>query len=462
MRKSYVYRALAAAGICIAAGTLSAAAFQEEAHAEGGALIQQVIDGRKYMVREDGTHYTGWYDMTQEWRLYFDPDEDGAAATGFAGADGRYYLFDENGVQFRNGSGTPVIRGEKYWFNSDDSLNTGWLTLGEWTMYFDPQDGAAYTGLSEIEGERYLFDGNGVLRAEAGTPVIDGKKYWFGDSGALNTGWLHLGSWVLYFDPVTCEGAMDTLLDIDGKTYYFDENGVMFVGTIRIGQYEYTFGADGAMTDKKEARQIVVIDPGHQARGDSRQEPIGPGSSVTKPRVSSGTAGCVSGLDEYELNLQVSLLLRTELESRGYTVYMTRETHDVNISNKERAEYAASVGGDILVRIHANSSGDSSVKGALCMAPSFSNPYVSGLAKDSQRLATCVVDSYCAATGLKNRGLYIADDMSGINWAAMPVTIVEMGFMSNPGDDAQMADPEFEKLMVRGIADGIDAYFGTV
>lgn len=205
---------------------------------------------------------------------------------------------------------------------------------------------------------------------------------------------------------------------------------------------------------------IVVIDPGHQAKGDNNQEPVGPGSSETKARVSSGTSGCVSGLNEYELNLQVAKLLKTELENRGYTVYMTRETNDVNISNKERAEYATSVGGEILVRIHANGSEDESVSGALCMAPSDGNAYVASLAESSQNLAQCIINNYCKVTGFDNQGVYITDEMSGINWATMPVTIVEMGYMTNENDDLKMADSRFESMMVKGIADGIDNYFG--
>lgn len=208
--------------------------------------------------------------------------------------------------------------------------------------------------------------------------------------------------------------------------------------------------------------KIVVIDPGHQGHGDSGQEPIGPGASETKPRVSSGTSGSVSGLDEYELNLIVSLQLRDELQSRGYTVYMTRETHDVSMSNKERADYAASVGGDVFVRIHANGSEDSSVSGALTMAPSDGNPFLSSdLITQSQALSQCVIDSYVAATGFNNQGVYMTDDMSGINWCSMPVTIVEMGYMSSPSDDAAMADPSMQVNMVDGIANGIDQYFAS-
>ena len=221
-------------------------------------------------------------------------------------------------------------------------------------------------------------------------------------------------------------------------------------------------GTGDAGVAEQTSGKIVVIDPGHQGHGDSGQEPIGPGASETKPRVSSGTSGSVSGLDEYELNLIVSLQLRDELQSRGYTVYMTRETHDVSMSNKERADYAASVEGDVFVRIHANGSEDSSVSGALTMAPSDGNPFLSSdLITQSQALSQCVIDSYVAATGFNNQGVYMTDDMSGINWCSMPVTIVEMGYMSSPSDDAAMADPSMQVNMVDGIANGIDQYFAS-
>jgi len=145
---------------------------------------------------------------------------------------------------------------------------------------------------------------------------------------------------------------------------------------------------------------------------------------------------------------------------RGYTIYMTRETHDINISNKERAEFAEQHNGDILVRIHANGADSSSVSGALCMAPSNSNPFLAaGLISESQKLSQCIIDSYVTVTGFNNQGVYQTDEMSGINWSTMPVTIVEMGYMTNPSDDANMADPVAEAKMVQGISDGIDSYF---
>lgn len=209
----------------------------------------------------------------------------------------------------------------------------------------------------------------------------------------------------------------------------------------------------------KQTTRVIAIDAGHQRQGDSSQEPIGPGAKTTKPKVASGTSGRTSGLAEYELTLQVALKLQKELESRGYKVVMIRTTNDVNISNADRAKAAAKGGAEVFVRLHANGAENTSVNGALSMAPSKSNPYVASLAAESNRLASCILNQYCTQTGLKSQGVVETDKMSGINWCTMPVTILEMGYMTNPEDDRKMADPDFRNKMVKGIADGLDVYF---
>lgn len=205
---------------------------------------------------------------------------------------------------------------------------------------------------------------------------------------------------------------------------------------------------------------LVAIDAGHQLHGSSTKEPNGPGSSEMKARVTSGTSGCVSGLDEYQLNLAVSMKLRDALLAEGYSVLMIRETHEVDISNAERATLANEYGADIFLRVHANSSTDSSVNGSLTMAPSTGNAYCAGIAAESQSLSAQVLDHMCAQTGFRNRGVMITDTMTGINWCQMPVSIIEMGFMSNPGDDGAMASDAVQNQIVEGIVDGVDAYFG--
>ena len=209
------------------------------------------------------------------------------------------------------------------------------------------------------------------------------------------------------------------------------------------------------------AGHVVGIDPGHQGPhvDMSATEPNGPGSAEMKAKATSGTSGAYSGLGEYQLNLDVSLKLQEVLEERGYRVVMTRTDNDTAISNAERALLAAEEGAEVYVRIHANGSDDHGVQGALSMCPSQDNPYVSELYSESLRLSESLLDAYCAATGFEDRGVQYTDTMTGINWCKVPVTIVEMGFMSNPGEDRKMASSSYQKKMVKGIANGIDSYF---
>lgn len=210
-----------------------------------------------------------------------------------------------------------------------------------------------------------------------------------------------------------------------------------------------------------EAPHIVAIDPGYQSEkiDMSDLEPNGPGSSEMKAKCTTGTQGAFTGIPEYSLNLNISLKLKDELESRGYQVVMTRTDNDTAISNKERAEYAAAQGAEICVRIHANGSDSGNSSGALAMSPSESNPYVSSLYEDSNQLSWDILDSYCSVTGFTNWGVQYTDTMTGINWSSIPVTILEMGFMTNENDDRQMNDEAFQNVMASGIADGIDTYF---
>ena len=206
----------------------------------------------------------------------------------------------------------------------------------------------------------------------------------------------------------------------------------------------------------------VCIDPGHQGSwvDMSAQEPMAPGSSQTKNKATTGTSGNFSGVPEYEVNLQVSLVLKKELVSRGYKVVMTREDNDKAISNKERADFAAEQGADITVRIHANSDNSSSASGALTMSPTTSNQYLDqDIIQKSQTLSSCIIEHYCAATGLGNKGVISSDNMTGTNWSTIPVTILEMGFMSNYTEDQNMSSPQYQEKMMTCVADGLDNYF---
>ena len=452
----------------------------------------QMTDGSWKYRKEDGTMAASEWITHLNRRYYLNADE--IMCTGLSMVNGKLYYFESwGGAGFQ---GWKKVGGTWYYLNEDGSLRTNqWFVHDKRTYHVDA-DGVMSTGWQTIDGVDYYFESWGGMRVNAwaakgsdwyymdsnGTPkgegwlLYDKNWYYLRQDGKMmhsewlwyDNNWYYLRSWGGMYKSqwVTIKGATyyfrswggiykNGWQEVDGKTYYFRSWG---------GIYKDTY-IDGYYVDKNGVRRnskniCVAIDAGHQRRGNSEKEPIGPGSSTYKAKVASGTCGVATGINEYELNLAVSLKVRDILEERGYDVYMIRETHDVNISNSERAKLAAQNGADILVRVHANGDSNQSVYGALTMAPSSRNTYLSGdVISKSQKLSQKMIAAFCKDTGAKNRDVIYTDSMSGINWSTIPVTIIELGFMSNPSEDRLMATEDYRNKMAQGIADGIDAYY---
>lgn len=242
---------------------------------------------------------------------------------------------------------------------------------------------------------------------------------------------------------------------IEGKAvlriYPFDK-----FGTVKsIGKN----GKKAKAAVRTQKQKIVAIDAGHQDRANVGLEPIGPGASTKKMKVTGGACGVSSRVPEYKLNLIVAKKLRKELISRGYKVVMIRTKNHVNITNMERAKIANKSRADIYIRIHGDSSASSSVRGASALYPSAKNRYVGKLSARSKALSKYVLNNYCKKTGIRSRGLYLRDDLTGTNWSKIPVTLIEMGFLSNSTEDRYMQKKETRDKMAEGMADGIDRYF---
>jgi len=206
------------------------------------------------------------------------------------------------------------------------------------------------------------------------------------------------------------------------------------------------------------ASGVVVIDAGHQAKGDSSLEPIGPGASERKPKVASGTSGVATGKPESKVNLEVALKLRDELQARGIKVVMVRTSQDVNISNSERAAVANEAGADLFIRLHCDG-GASSLTGLSTLIPA-RNQWTAPIMSESTKAGKIVHKAVIASTGAKDRGVVNRSDLSGFNWAKVPTILIEMGFMSNAAEDRKLSTDAYQRKLADGMADGIVEYLG--
>lgn len=210
-------------------------------------------------------------------------------------------------------------------------------------------------------------------------------------------------------------------------------------------------------------RDVIVVDAGHQEKGNSEKEPIGPGETKTKDKTASGTRGKATETPEYELTLDIALQVEEMLKD-DYTVIMVRRTSDVDISNKERAMLANNIKANAFVRIHADGSENPEARGAMtiCNTPDSKYENVRVNYEQNRKLSEYVIDAYTNETEIKKNGIRESNDYAGINWCSVPVTIIEMGFMTNQEEDKLMQDTQFQQKMAKGIATGIKNYIKSL
>lgn len=198
----------------------------------------------------------------------------------------------------------------------------------------------------------------------------------------------------------------------------------------------------------------IGIDPGHQGKANSDKEPVAPNSKEKKAKVSSGTSGRFTGVPEYITVLEISIKLRDLLEQEGATVYMTRDTHEIDISNKERAEMMNELGVDLALRIHCDGAEDKSANGIALYVRKTGEKQ-----EESEAAANVILDAMVEATGAKKRGVFLRDTYTMNNWSVVPCILVECGFMTNQNEDEKLNDPAYQDLLAQGIVEGVTAYF---
>lgn len=408
----------------------------------------------------------GWRYQYGNWYYY---NSDGTLATGWIKPDNNWYYLYSDGQM---ATGWSFLDGVWYYFNPSGDMKTGWLLKnGSW--YFMQNSGAMVTGYQNINGQTYYLTESGAMKT--GWLLDNNQWLYFDSDGAMLKGWIRPNGTYWYY--LHNNGVMATgLLKVNQKAYYLYSTGEMAEGWIDFGNGDYHYfmpsagnmalstvvdgwqvGADGSRIKQVETpvvpsnSKVIVIDPGHNYGGDD-------GAYAT----SNGVTYC-----ERDLNMQVALKLRNELQSRGYKVILTRQESDhsttnLNSSLYNRAKIANDANADLFISIHHNSADITNAYGIETFYSdrvhdaAFGGGYDSYRVTRSKQIATAINNQLVSALGSYNRGakesnLYVTRNTN------MPSVLVEVGFITNPSEAARCADSYSQSVAAKAIADAISA-----
>lgn len=168
----------------------------------------------------------------------------------------------------------------------------------------------------------------------------------------------------------------------------------------------------------------------------------------------------ISGQDAWSLKIAVKL--EKKLEARGYTAVMAQRPGEDSIRTAKATELANQIQADAVIHIGTGSSTDAAEGGAAiyCSTSDSAYPAVKNY-KDSKKLAKKIIKHYTESTGFANAGVLESDAYPGIQRSKSPVVLLRLGYLTNEDESRRMGKPKFQAKMAGGIADGIDAYFGS-
>ncbi|ALL21098.1 N-acetylmuramoyl-L-alanine amidase [Bacillus tropicus] len=211
-------------------------------------------------------------------------------------------------------------------------------------------------------------------------------------------------------------------------------------------------------SNEKQGKFLVVIDPGHQQKANLNLEPIGPGATTQKYKVTDGTTGVVTKKREAVLVLEMAFVLKEKLEAKGIQVLMTRTSQDVDISNKERATLANDHKANLFLRLHADGSENPNQSGFAVLTPAEGSPYTKEIYAESLQISQTIVKKMRENQQVKVNGIKFRDDLSGFNWSKVPGVLLELGFMSNHEEDKKLSDPQYVNSLLQSVTDSVDEY----
>jgi N-acetylmuramoyl-L-alanine amidase len=203
---------------------------------------------------------------------------------------------------------------------------------------------------------------------------------------------------------------------------------------------------------------LICLDPGHGTPpAIGRQtEPIGPGSHVMKIKDGGGAHG------EAAVALAVARRARALLLARGYRVAMTRTGPTIQLGggdgNIARARFCNRRHAALMIRIHADGSSDPALHGVSTLVPAWHRGWTDDIYSRSVRAGRTVQKAVVRSTGATDRGVIRRSDLTGFNWANVPVILLESGFLSNPRERYLLHTAAYQQRVARGLTAGVAAF----
>ena len=230
----------------------------------------------------------------------------------------------------------------------------------------------------------------------------------------------------------------------------------------KAGEVRKAYEAPAA-PEKQEGRLsgvVVCIDPGHHENHENFREDKGPGLTGSVVNTGGMAQGKTTLRKESIVVLETGMKLRELLLNEGATVVMTREKQTDFRTNIGRCNIAEEAGAHILLRLHCNLTSNTKTTGIQVYGPRNSD-YAKAVAsvEEYKALGQAFLDEMKKTTGFelisKTGNVALNDNYVGNNWAKMICFLVEMGYMSNAGEDIKLATPEYQQQLAEGMVEGV-------
>ena len=178
----------------------------------------------------------------------------------------------------------------------------------------------------------------------------------------------------------------------------------------------------------------------------------GPGmSNATSGVFDSGAES--AGVREADVTLSYGLALDARLRALNIATFMTRRDNVAPTPVTQRASAAMRAGCTHFISFHLNDADTSDAHGTETL--------FNDTTKDKP-LAIQIQEAVVRASGFRDRGVVQRTNLAVLKFSAGPAVLIELGFISNPQDRADLLDPDVRADIIEAVTSVIAPASGVV